>query len=141
MKTCWPTSGNSTSGSRRTHPSITTGDMDSVEIAIPTAGDMADIATNQPHRPEAHPRRLQLEVRVEAQQITVRSTPSTMAPIRTLRMVAIRITSLTTNTTSKWPSSSSNSLKKLLLPRHLHPVKLLHLHLLVRDLLGVDTVL
>ena len=124
-----------------------------VEIGIPTAVDMAAIPTSKRlHQPEVHPdmERLQLPEQVRAQRITVRTMLSITVLIHTLLMVAMRIMSPTTSTTSRWPNNSSKRKNRQLHLHLQHPVKLLHplleLERLELDLLpllrlGVDTVL
>lgn len=135
MKTCWSTSANSISGSKKTRLSKTTAAMGSVVIGIPMEVAMADIPANKHPRPQqAHPgsQHLQLQLRelAVAQLIIARSMRNITGLTRTPRMVATRTMSLTTNTTNKWPSNSNkcSSLRMPPLLRHLlHPAKLLPL--------------
>lgn len=131
---CWPMFGNSTRGSRRTHPSIATAAMDSAgSVTIITVVATAVVtglrASNRLLHRLAH-RRKELQERQMPPTI-VRNMLSTMELIHTQHMVVTRTTSPTTSITSKLhnnSSSSSNSLRALLLqlPQHLRPLRPRH---------------
>ena len=155
MKTFWQTSENSTSVSKRIRLNKTMVGTDSVEIGIPTVDTEAIPTSRPPRQPEVHQdmERPPLPEQVQAQRITVRSMLNITVLIPMLPMAVIRIMSPTTITTSRWPSSNSNSSRRKnpLSPLHRrHPVKLLPLPLELERLeldllrllrLGVDTVL
>ena len=106
-----------------------------VEAAVVVVATTIVITTLPPHLP-APPARELPALLLQAQRTTARSTPSTMALIHTRPTVATRTTWLTTSTTSKLQlPSSSNSLRKALLPHLPHQLAkhLLRLHL-ARDL-------
>lgn len=119
--------GNSTSGSRRTHPSIITAATGSAgSVTTITVVAMAVVtgprASSRLLRRLAH-RRKELQER-QMLPTTVRSMLNTMELIRTQHMVVTRTTLPTTSITSKLHNSSSsnnNSLRALLLhlPQHL----------------------